>query len=476
MKLYADHAACVVPLPSTLTMRSAASVLQRTGVVFRQPDDANMSPLVSIDVSTVSSPYWAEIDIQVDGNRGNNGEVTGVEIMRLKRGRSKATVAAVECDFGAHITGNVELAKFDLHVDRCGTGVLVNESSGATPDELLLNVVAHDCDTFFAASGSDKMKGLINFACEKSTSYGAKLEKGWWDVRGIIRSVGMYGDGGLQIDGAEVRGSLEITGGDDANCAWGANVLSGDLNGLSLKISGKYADEVFLAGGVAGSAQVHLAATPSNGTGIKLGDSAGLALDGFALLPGTEVNGMAALDLDNARSCKVFLTKIVGGVLIGAGSTNNTIHIPRKHAETVTFANSRTQLDNKILFAGSFTWAEMAALNGGAPFKGMQVVACAQFDQAMAFFDGTQWVPSYGAFASGEITVWSSSISCSVAHGLAADPGNMALPVVPDATGCWIASAATKYAFNVTAIDVVVFLDVDPMTDVKFVWQLHKVT
>lgn len=59
---------------------------------------------------------------------------------------------------------------------------------------------------------------------------------------------------------------------------------------------------------------------------------------------------------------------------------------------------------------------------------------------------------------------------------MAADPGNMALPVVPDATGGWIASAATKYAFNVTAIDVVMFLDVDPTTDVKFVWQLHKVT
>lgn len=391
-----------IEISATLAVGGNTAYLDLPYTVFKQADNADLSTLIALSVSSSTYSRVAGFNLHVDGNKANNtASVTGIKCSLMKRNSNSVMLSASDCDVGINITDNVEYAKMDLHADGCGTGVLVDTDSSLTPDELTLNVLAHDCDTFFEASGTSKMTTHTTFGCEQSNSYGAVISQGWHQIFGELRGVGKTGGGGIKIsDAADVMGSVRVLGGDNTNCEWCADIQGGDLRSLELVLGASFKNGCRILGGTEGSARIILQSSP-NATGseeaVKLGDSTGSSLNGFQILPGSEItSGNIAVNLDNAVRCVINPVKLVGEVVIGANSSDNTIYVPRRNAETlVSFTNNRTQQDNKIIFQGSYTTAEMDAFNGGTSgsgcFKGMEVESCSSLNGARAYFDGTSW-------------------------------------------------------------------------------------
>jgi hypothetical protein len=448
--------------------------------IIKQANGANLAELVDINFSNATSARRATVDIHVDGNKSNNTAVTGITVNSIKKESAVIRLSSDQCDIGVRVTGNTEYLKGSLHAGNCGTGVLINTDGANTPDELTLDVFAHDCDTFFEASGTNKMTTHIVFSCEQSNSYGAKFSQGWHEIHGVLRAVGKTGAGGLFIDDdANMAGTIRILGGSDANCTWCADVQGGTLSGLTMITGSAFANGCRILGGTEGSARLIMQQAPAatgTETGLKLGDSAGTALQGFSILPGSYLSsGNDAINLDNANSCVIDAQGIVGNIVIASGSYDNTIYIPRRQAETVTFTNNRSAGDNKIIFRGAYTTAEMNTFNGGTSgsgcFKGMEVEACPTFDGARCYFDGNMWVPAHGLLATGVATMVSGTKTISSAHGVGLDPGNGALSFYLTGTGAGLGSVRG----NVTSTNVTIISENNAAIDQDFQWSLRKI-
>lgn len=473
IKLYVNSIESELEISETMRFTTAGKT-GLPGTVLKQADGANLSCLVDISLSNSSSHRRASIDIHADGNQDNNTPTTGIDVNFLKKDSNRARLSASNCDIGVLLRNNIEYAKIDIHVDGCRLGAQASSEGGGSPDELIVDFMAHRCDTFFQASGPSKMTGSITFGCEQSNSWGAIFDVGWWEINGLLRSVGILDGGGLRLDGATLRGNIKIVGGDDTNCAWGAELISGLAESLQLNLAGNFADGVMIHGDMEGSAKVVCAASPANAVALRMGDSAGSALHGFQIEQGSRLiaeDQQVAVDLDNCSNCVISPSHLYGAVVIGATSGKNTIFVPRRNAESgVTFINNRTELDNKIIFCGAYSLGDLANLNGGAPFVGMEVENCTAWDGVRAYYDGDMWVPSHGFLASGTVTVPAGTTQGLDAHGLSKHPGDYALSIYPasqdSANSTWWSDVASTY--------VVLNVDTAAANDLRFNWTLRK--
>lgn len=473
LKLRATRGEAEIEVDRTLTFSDLGDSLC-DGMILRQVDNANLPVVCSVAAPNSMNKRRSNVDIHVDGNRDNNLPGIGIDVSYLKKHSNAARLAASECDTGIRIRHQVEYANFFVNADSCRTGIQVVSQDSVTPDELVLTVCAHMCETFFVAEGANKMSGKVTFGCEQSTGTAAIFRQGWWEVSGIVRGCATTSPGvGLLIEQDPsssvkpfVAGTLRIAGGSDTNCTWAADIQAGTLENLQLNCIASYASGVRIGGGVDGAACIALQTAPASGVGLELGDEA--QLNGFRLLAGSRISG--GVNVTNCVSCVLEFSHLVGTITIGSGSFDNTLYIPRRQGEIVTFVNNRTQQDNKIIFRGAYTLAEMNDLNGGAPFKGMEVEQCQNFDGARAYFDGDAWVPSHGVLATGTVTIANGSTQGLAAHTLPSDPGNDALSMFPE--GDW--GNATSWWGNVTSSYVVAKVDTDPGADVTFRWVLRK--
>ncbi|MBV7394547.1 hypothetical protein [Mameliella sediminis] len=474
VKFYLDQSLSDVTLSNPVHLRQNAALARLGDVVFKQADGAELGELIRVTLSNGADARAAAVDLRVDGNRSNNtADVTGIVLNQVKRDQSLLHLGASDCHVGVEITNQVEYITAFVQADGCDTGLLIRPNGATTPDELLLFMNAHNCTTFFTCEGASKMSGAVTFACEQSDGTAVKIRQGWWDLSGIVRGCATAEAGvGLLIEkdpasavSPYVSGTLRIAGGSDTFCEWAADIQDGTLENLQLNCISSYASGVRIDGGVSGSACIALQTAPASGVGLELGETA--QLNGFHLLPGSRISG--GVNVTNCASCVLEFSHLVGTITIGSGSFDNTLYIPRRQGEIVTFVNNRTQQDNKIIFRGAYTLAEMNDLNGGAPFKGMEVEQCQDYGGARAYFNGEVWVPSHGLLATGTVTITSGNTNASEAHGLPYDPGNGALTIFPE--GTW--GSATKWWANVTATNVVALVDVDPGADVTFRWTLR---
>lgn len=479
LRLYASAPQSEIVVSSTVVFGSGPDA--RIDDIITQADGAELPVIASVSLSNVTADTRrAQYRLAVDGNRDNNtASVTGIDATKIKRGSNSVDFSAFNCDTGIRIAGNVEVAMMDCHADTCGTGVLLEPDGANTPDELIFRVNAHACDTFFETTGTTKMSGHITFGCEQSDSWGAIIETGWFELSGIIRGCGLV-DGGCLKTGAYavLRGSIHCAGGDNTNCEWAASIEGSELHGLHITASSSFANGVRIIDGAEGSARIVLQTSPfTTGTdfGVQIGVSGGTVVNGFVVLPGSEISGTTAINLDNAVGCDIDCASIVGDVLIGASSRDNTIRVPRRNAEVLaTFTNNSSNF-NKIIFKGNYTLSEMNAFNAGTAgsgcFKGMEVEQCQDFDGARCYYDGNQWVPSHGVLATGTATIPIGSKNISVAHGLGYDPGNHALQIMFESEAFGLGSVRG----NVTSTNVVILGENNVVgTDVDFVWTLRK--
>lgn len=370
-----------------------------SGAILRQARGANLARLATIAVSLENAPLQSTSTVLVDGAREwNRSDVVGIEVRKLKVTLGQLTLAAHDCGTGVRVRGQVEYARISAHAERCDVGVHVLPDQKSTPDELLLDVVAHDCGTFFNAQGLRKMTGTVHFACEQSNSWGAIFEDiGWWQVFGIMRACGKQGGGGLKLDGAQLRGDLKIVCGSEVNCEWASDIVTGRTEGLILSVAGRYANGVRVAGGVEGSLKLFLQTMPRGVQGgLVLGASSAEPLDGYLIEDGSRIlarDGALAMDLQNCRNCYVGAGQLSGVCRISSSAYGNTIIVPRKYAlDQVLFDNRRSQCDNRIVYRGVYTLEQLRNLNRGAPFVGMEAEMCSDLAMRRVRFDGRDWV------------------------------------------------------------------------------------
>lgn len=474
-------------LENEVLVSSAINIVGNTSycnvphTVFKQENSANLSELITINLSNSVYTRMADINLYVDGNKDNNTAVTGIKATQIKRNSNRVSLSASDCDVGVNITDQVETAKIDVYADNCGTGLLINADDTVTPDELIVDLCAHDCDTFFETSGSHKSTGIITFACEQSNTTAVKINQGYWEIHGVIRgcSTSSLGSGLLiERDASSVfpetpnvSGNIRIFGGDNTNCEWAADIQSGSLDALNIYTKGDYANGVRIAGGVLGSARIKVDQLADSGDELELGDASNY-LTAFTLLPPSYAY---RTNLVKCKTC-VLNFSYVAFLTISADSFDNTIYIPREYAGSLSITNNRTQQDNKIIFRGAYTIVELNALNGGTGgsgcFKGMEAEQCNTFAGARAYFDGNQWVPSHGALASGQLTIPSGTKTGTVAHGLSYDPGNSTLSFYSDSDP----AGSGQFKGNVTSTNVTVVSENNVSADVVINWVLRKVS
>ena len=447
--------------------------------VFKQSDGANISNLITINLSNSLYTRIGNLNLYVDGNKDNNTAVTGIKVTELKRNSNYASLSASDCDVGVHITDQVETAKLDIYADNCGTGLLIDTDDTVTPDELNINLLAHSCDTFFETSGNNKTSGTITFGCEQSNGTAVKINQGYWGIYGVIRGCCTNTLGtALKIEQDAtsvpanvpyVSGNITVFGGDDVNCEWAADISDATIDGLQVNINGSFASGCKIHNITAGSARVKVNAVAASGNDLEIGSTSAPA-SAFNLLAGSRANTVNMID---ARRC-VLDFEFLSSLTISSSSFDNTVYIPRQYAETVSFTNNRSAGDNKIILRGNYTLAELNSLNGGTDgsgcFKGMEAEGCATFDQTRAYFDGIQWVPSHGALASGQLTISSGTKSGSTAHGLSYDPGNLTLSFYSNSNP----SGSGQFQGNVTTTNVVVIAENNVTSDVVINWVLRK--
>lgn len=373
------------------------AVCDLTGCVLKQGPAANLDRLVRVGVSNRNSLLQSTTSVVVDGNRAqNSAPVTGVEVTKLKKALGQLVAAAQDCSTGIRIVDQVEYAKIAAHAEKCDLAVHLRTTSRTTPDELLLHVFAHDCGAFLRTEGTNKMSGTIFVSAEQCDNWGVELgDIGWWNLIGMVRGCGKRQGGGLRVDGARVRGDLQIVGAHREHCEWGADFVSGRAEGFAVSLAGRFASGVRVQGGMEGSLKLFIQNAPAQGAALTLGGGK-KALDGFHIDDGSRLvagpSGVA-VELGDCRNCYIGAGVLIGACTISPQAYGNTLIVPRAHAlEGVRFNNRRTQCDNRICLRGVFDLDELAQVNGGRAFVGMEAQMCRDFDMQSARFDGAKWV------------------------------------------------------------------------------------
>lgn len=387
-------------IASTIILDHDAS-LDLSGTLLRRAARSDPGALVMVAVSNADGRLQSTSTVAVDGNRdGASAPITGVEVVKLKKAMGRLDAAALDCDVGVSVSGNVEYARISAHAEGCTLGVDLRSprSEKATPDELMLDCFAHDCGTFLMTSGERKMSGTIAFACEQSDDWGVRLQgPGWWELSGIIRGCGKRRGGGLFVDGPQLRGNLKVVGGSELNCSWAADIAAARLEDFTLAANGSYAGGVRIAGGVQGRLNLFLQNAPASKPGLLLGANAGgeaRPLDGLIIGAGSRIvagEGGIALELADCRNCRISAGFIAGACVISPRAFGNRIEVPRANALGMRFVNERAENDNRIVFAGVYDLSELEQLNGGRPLEGFEAEMCREFALGPARFDGVAW-------------------------------------------------------------------------------------
>ncbi|MEM9311114.1 MAG: hypothetical protein AAGA34_06675 [Pseudomonadota bacterium] len=372
-------------------------VCDLAGCVLKQAAGADLSSLVRVGISNRNSLLQSSSTVVVDGNRAQNvGDVTGVEVTKLKKALGQLVAAAQDCTTGIRITDQVEYAKIAAHAENCDLAVHLRTDSRTTPDELLLHVFAHDCGTFLRSEGTNKMSGTIFVSGEQCDNWGVELGGiGWWQVLGMMRGCGKQGGGGLRVDGPNVRGELQIVGGHRENCEWGADFVSGQSQGLALSLAGRFARGVRVQGAMQGSLKLFIQNAPAEGAALTLGGG-GEPLDGFHIEDGSRLFGGqrgVAVDIADCRNSFIGAGVLVGTCAISEQAYGNTVVVPRSSAlGRARFTNKRAQCDNRICLRGVYDLEELERVNRGQAFLGMEAEMCRDFGMQRARFDGAKWV------------------------------------------------------------------------------------
>lgn len=392
-------------ITSTLNLTGTAT-LDIAGSKITQANNTDLDKLVTINIASpgggISELQWNS-RIVVDGNRDNNTTaVTGIEVTKVKKCFGSATLVAMRCDTGVRLTDQVEYADLNIHVDSCGTGLEAVSTSSTTPDEVMVKLFAHACDTLFHAHGTNKMTGTVLLACEGSQDWAINIEQGKWKLLGEARGCGKLGGGGLRLNGSVnttvLSGDLMLFGGSNENCEWLAELISGQVASAKLQLGENYLAGCKIWGGTEGSLHLHMDALPQAGDGLVLGDASGTFLNNFVILPGSRIgapSGFNAVNMVRCQNCIVDPGYLTGQVTIGSACTQNTLFIPRRQATSVTIVNNRTQRDNLIVYRGRYTLAALNGLNGGTLFKGMQAEMVEDYGGAPAYYDqgAAKWLP-----------------------------------------------------------------------------------
>lgn len=471
--VFAAGSTYLVASPLILTNEQNGLDLERC--IITQANSSNVDTLVRVAVTNSSGTALDQSAgaVRVNGNRDNNAtEVTGVEFTSLKKANGNWRAVATDCDTGIKVTEQVEYAEIAARAESCGLGFHAQSMSSTTPDELLLTVIAHDCDESLRFDGVAKMSSTTNLTVEGAGFWAGTIYTGWHRLTGLGRGVAETGAGG----GLRVRGYVELTGewkcygASDTNCQYGllvegdytgthdgpsgaatltdsaATWTSGEYVGLvlynitdgssglitantgttitatlsggtendwdsgdSYRIGGlnkpfsqdfhivvgaNYSKGARIAGDVDGSVRVTQVSSPNSGVGLELGDASLGALNGFVLDPLSTIRG--DIVTANARNLLVEALRMVGTeITIGSDVFDCTFMIPQRDAESIAITNNRTQLDNKVIFRGTYTLTQLNGLNSGTLFRGMEAEGCQTYEGQRVFYDGADWRPFY---------------------------------------------------------------------------------
>ncbi len=292
---------------------------------------------------------------------------------------------------------------------------VVGRAVGVSSDELMIDLTAHNVETVVKTSGQIKTSGVIRVLAEQSSGWGMDLNVGWLELAGELRGCGDVANNTgcfrqgyqLKADGGAAgmlatRGKLILVGGSSLNttdpegkyCDWAVDLHYGGTVALDLFITGRYHGGVRVAKGVVAgsSAQLNISQPPESKEAILFYDPDNTGtISGFHVLPGSSIiaPGKVAINFDRASSCIVDATLIMGQIIFGANSGGNTVRIPRATANDVSFVNNRTANDNRVVFLGRYTLAQLDAMP--VKFVGMFVEQVSDFAGASAHYDGQAW-------------------------------------------------------------------------------------
>jgi len=168
-----------------------------------QADGANLDTIVRTTGGT------ANLDVTIDGNRGNNDtDVVGVTWAN-EQGGSAVRAELYDCEVGVQVLGNTETSQFDIYVNACGVGVEDRMLDGATPDENRIFLRGHTNDGPYYRKLDPGISTDLWLNVE--TCPGNAVEHratGNLIVRGIIRSAGGHGifvsEGDVVVTGTSV--------------------------------------------------------------------------------------------------------------------------------------------------------------------------------------------------------------------------------------------------------------------------------
>jgi hypothetical protein len=371
-------------ISSGLTIPATARSVALGNITIRQPNGANIAKMVS---HLGYGNNFGETRLRLDGNRDNNTAVVGFQIDGTAAGdRILFDISGVNCDTLVKCVREVEHIKAIVSGRACGAVVEVDTTTN-TNDENMWEVYGYQVDTLFRSTGTDKSSGKVTVMAEIVYSWAIDLGNGWYSLDGIVRGAGNQSGGGVRITstspGRVYFGGLQLYGQTPApnNGTWGLLCDSASTWLEGVLILGVFDGGAWIQTcNVGSNLRINMSSGAANGDGIRFGDAAnskivnGCTFDIVAQGSGT---GFYGANLDNVRNSIIRIEGEVigsaGAVVISNDSFDNVIEIGRRAATNRTIVNNRTALDNIILYRGSYTQADLASVNGGTYFGGMQI-------------------------------------------------------------------------------------------------------
>lgn len=419
---------------------------------------------------------------------------TGVSIEQCRPTYNDVVVTGEDCDIGILAARNVEFFQINAHAESCTYGFVSTSYGTVTPDQLLINLTAHACTTFFKECGSHKTTGHLRICAEQSNGYAIELGNGWWGAEGIVRGVGKSsGGGGVHVEAGRHSLNLDIVGGSDTNCEWAyyqtGGMTSGNINVIAQFLNGAWVR--YSENGLSSARSallIRIQNTPSNdgsGIGIKVGgDSSDNRLIGFSLLPGSGAVGGGtlsgeeghALVLTKASNCRLDVDSVAGNLYLSSDALENSINMHVQSAFNAV-SNASSNESNHINLFGSCTRDDIDDIHNGSPVKGTTILHDYTDGQGLQF-DGDTWAFSSGVIcntnnsnlkAEGTATLVSGNTSITVTHnlGFSVDAGQIqAQPIESLGTASyWWVDTITANAFTIN-------INASAGADVDFKWRL----
>lgn len=432
------------------------------GSKITQASAVNLATLVHVTLPTGEPGH--DMGLFVDGNRDNNTTaVTGVWFETKRRSFGKSKIGARNCDTAVLIKGDVEFSEFDISAEYCGTALEVTTVTGHSPDELMVDLRAHDIDTILKMTDDgEKTSGAFRITGEQTNSWALDIDQGWLDLSVVVRAAGLLSGGGYRQGNSgagsgnlHVAGEVFIMGGHATNCGWLFDILGGSTDAVRLRGKGDFVAGARIGSGVdaGSSAVVQIISAPASGPALWLGDTSGGSglVPGFRVLPGSRLYNPTgvAINLAGAQGCVLEPSRVAGQVVIGGTSTGNIIRIPYRSIQndTISFANTSASSTNVILLMGRYTLSNLAS-KVPSPCTGMYVEGIVDYGYSPARWNGSAWTPISYYPGGTDVPVADGGTGVSTLTGIVKGNGTSAFSAATDGTDYISGTTLAAYPFT----------------------------